>query len=37
MDSAGHYRRKHPRRAAKKCAQLELLEQFTHTAAKAKS
>jgi polyphosphate kinase len=37
MDSAGHYRRKHTRRAAKKCAQIELLNQFTHTPAKAKS
>jgi polyphosphate kinase len=37
MDSAGHYRRKHTRRAAKKSAQTELLNQFTHTPAKAKS
>jgi polyphosphate kinase len=35
MDSAGHYRHKHPRRAEKKCAQYELLKQFTHTPAKA--
>ncbi len=34
MDSAGHYRQKHPRRAARKCAQTELLKQFTHTPAK---
>ncbi len=37
MDNKGHYRRKHPRRAAKKCAQYELLNLFTHTPAKAKS
>jgi len=37
MDSAGHYRRKHPRSTAKKCAQHELLNQFTHTPAMAKS
>lgn len=37
MDSAGHYRRKHTRRAGKKCAQTELLNQYTHTPAKAKS
>jgi len=37
MDSAGHYRRKHARRAGKKCAQNELLNQFTHIPAKAKS
>ena len=35
MDSAGHYRHKHPRRAEKKCAQCDLLMQFTHTPAKA--
>ncbi|HEY8888173.1 MAG TPA: polyphosphate kinase 1 [Gallionella sp.] len=35
MDSAGHYRRKHPRRAGKKCAQYELLNQFTRTPATA--
>jgi polyphosphate kinase len=35
MDSAGHYRCKHPRRAKKKCAQCELLNEFTHTPAKA--
>ena len=35
MDSAGHYRHKNPRRAEKKCAQYELLKQFTHTSAKA--
>jgi polyphosphate kinase len=34
MDSAGHYRHKHPRRAEKKCAQRELLDQFTHSPAK---
>jgi polyphosphate kinase len=33
MDSTGHYRHKHPRRAEKKCAQYELLKQFTHTPA----
>lgn len=37
MDSAGHYRHKHTRRAGKKCAQNELLNQFTHTPANAKS
>jgi len=37
MDSAGHYRRKHPRSTAKKCAQHELLNQYTHTPAMAKS
>jgi polyphosphate kinase len=36
MDSAGHYRRKHTRSAGKKCAQNELLNQFTHPPAKAK-
>jgi polyphosphate kinase len=35
MDSEGHYRQKSPRRAEKKCAQCELLEQFTRTPAKA--
>jgi len=35
MDSAGHYRHKHPRRAARKCAQIELLKQFTHIPTKA--
>jgi len=35
MDSAGHYRHKNPRRAEKKCAQIELLKQFTHAPAKA--
>jgi polyphosphate kinase len=34
MDSAGHYRHKHPRRAEKKCAQSELLKEFTHAPAK---
>lgn len=34
MDSAGHYRHKSPRRAEKKCAQIELLKQFTHMPAK---
>ncbi len=37
MDSEGHYRHKHTRSAGKKCAQNELLNQFTHTPAKAKS
>ncbi len=37
MDSEGHYRQKHPRRAEKKCAQCDLLEQFTRTTAKAVS
>ena len=37
MDSAGHYRLKHSRRAAKKCAQYELLNQFALSPAKAKS
>ena len=37
MDSAGHYRHKNPRRAAKKCAQIELLKQFATTPAKASS
>jgi polyphosphate kinase len=31
MDSEGHYRQKTPRRAARKCAQTELLKQFTKT------
>jgi polyphosphate kinase len=35
MDNAGHYRHKSPRRAGKKCAQVELLKQFTQTPAKA--
>ena len=35
MDSAGHYRRKHRRRAQKKCAQSELLKQFAPAPAKA--
>jgi polyphosphate kinase len=34
MDSAGHYRRKHRRRAQKKCAQSELLKQFAPAPAK---
>jgi len=34
MDSKGHYRQKNPRRAEKKCAQCDLLKQFTHTSAK---
>jgi polyphosphate kinase len=34
MDSTGHYRHKHPRRAEKKCAQSELLKEFTHAPAK---
>jgi polyphosphate kinase len=35
MDSVGHYRRKNPRRAVRKCAQIELLKQFTHAPTKA--
>lgn len=35
MDSAGHYRHKNPRHAVKKCAQCELLKQFTHSPTKA--
>jgi polyphosphate kinase len=34
MDSEGHYRRKHPRRAEKRCAQCELLNELTHSPAK---
>jgi len=34
MDSAGHYRHKHTRSAEKKCAQCDLLEQFTQTQAR---
>jgi len=34
MDSAGHYRLKHPRRAEIKCAQCDLLKQFTQTQTK---
>jgi polyphosphate kinase len=34
MDSEGRYRQKNPRRAEKKCAQCDLLEQFTRTPAK---
>jgi polyphosphate kinase len=34
MDSAGHYRLKHTRSAEKKCAQCDLLEQFTQTQGK---
>ena len=30
MDSEGHYRHKHPRHAARKCAQDELLKQFAN-------
>jgi len=37
MDSAGQYRRKLPRRAKRKCAQCELLDQFTRPIAKANS
>jgi polyphosphate kinase len=37
MDRAGQYRRKLPRRAKKKCAQCELLDQFTRPIAKANS
>jgi polyphosphate kinase len=35
MDSTGHYRQKSPRRAEKKCAQCDLLQQYTQTQAKA--
>jgi polyphosphate kinase len=35
MDSTGHYRHKHPRRAEKKCAQCELLNELAHSPAKA--
>lgn len=35
MDSDGHYRHKHPRRAARKCAQIELLKQFNNAPVKA--
>ena len=35
MDSEGHYRHKNPRRAARKCAQIELLKQFTNSPVKA--
>ena len=35
MDGEGHYRQKSPRRGEKKCAQCDLLEQFTRTPAKA--
>ena len=35
MDSDGHYRHKHPRRAARICAQIELLEQFNNAPVKA--
>jgi len=34
MDSTGHYRHKHPRRAEKKCAQCELLNELAHSPAK---
>ena len=37
MDSAGHYRLKHPRRAKRKCAQCDLLEQFNRAQAKVAS
>lgn len=37
MDSTGHYHHKQPRRAQKRRAQIELLEQFTHTPVKAPS
>jgi polyphosphate kinase len=35
MDIEGHYRRKNPRRAARKCAQIELLKQFTNSPVNA--
>jgi len=35
MDSDGHYRHKHPRRVARKCAQIELLKQFSNAPVKA--
>ncbi|MGA7749811.1 MAG: polyphosphate kinase 1 [Gallionella sp.] len=35
MDSEGHYRHKNPRRVARKCAQIELLRQFTNPPVKA--
>jgi len=35
MDSDGHYRHKNPRRAERKCAQTELLKQFTNAPVKA--
>jgi polyphosphate kinase len=35
MDVEGHYRHKSPRRAAPKCAQVELLKQFTNSPGKA--
>jgi polyphosphate kinase len=35
MDSTGHYRHKHPRRAERKCAQCELLNEFTRSTAKS--
>jgi polyphosphate kinase len=35
MDGNGHYRHKNPRRASRKCAQVELLEQFTIPPVKA--
>jgi hypothetical protein len=37
MDSDGHYRRKHARRAPRKCAQIELLKQFNNAPIKADS
>jgi polyphosphate kinase len=35
MDSEGYYRHKNPRRAGRKCAQIELLKQFTSAPIKA--
>jgi len=35
MDSNGHYRHKNPRRASRKCAQIELLKQFNSPPIKA--
>jgi polyphosphate kinase len=35
MDGEGHYRQKTPRRALRKCAQIELLKQFTNPPATA--
>jgi polyphosphate kinase len=34
MDSTGHYRHKNPRRAVRKCAQNELIKQFTSSPVK---
>lgn len=35
MDGEGHYRHKKPRRSARKCAQVELLKQFSNAQGKA--